>query len=121
MGLPAVIGGVLVVHSGLLASAREYGGAVIVLAAIALLGCSRHAPVSRLSAPADRSNQDGISRLGPSPRCPDRDLATANSSTVGAGPAKTTRAHAETAWSGTAQAIGPRPAAHYPGLHDARA
>jgi predicted MFS family arabinose efflux permease len=39
MGVPAVIGGVLVVHGGgLLDTAREYGGAVIVLAAAALAG-----------------------------------------------------------------------------------
>lgn len=39
MGLPAVIGGFLVVHGGgLLATTREYGIAVMVLAALALLG-----------------------------------------------------------------------------------
>jgi len=39
MGLPAVIGGYLVVHSGgLLPTTREYGLAVMVLAAVALLG-----------------------------------------------------------------------------------
>ncbi|MFC4033518.1 MFS transporter [Streptomyces polygonati] len=39
MGVPAVIGGVLVVHGGgLLDTAREYGAAVIVLAAAALAG-----------------------------------------------------------------------------------
>ncbi|MEO3810311.1 MFS transporter [Sphaerisporangium sp. B11E5] len=39
MGLPAVVAGVLVVHAGgLLGTAREYGAAVIVLAAAALLG-----------------------------------------------------------------------------------
>ncbi len=39
MGLPAVIGGYLVVHGGgLLTTTREYGVAVIVLAALALLG-----------------------------------------------------------------------------------
>ncbi|WNI16097.1 MFS transporter [Actinacidiphila sp. ITFR-21] len=39
MGVPAVVGGVLVVHGGgLLATAREYGAAVIVLAAAALAG-----------------------------------------------------------------------------------
>ncbi|HEY1539856.1 MAG TPA: MFS transporter [Solirubrobacteraceae bacterium] len=38
MGLPAVIGGVLVVHGGLLVTAREYGIAVIALAGLALLG-----------------------------------------------------------------------------------
>jgi hypothetical protein len=39
MGVPAVIGGVLVVHGGgLLDTAREYGAAVIVLAGAALAG-----------------------------------------------------------------------------------
>jgi len=39
MGVPAVLGGVLVVHGGgLLDTAREYGGAVIALAALALAG-----------------------------------------------------------------------------------
>jgi hypothetical protein len=39
LGVPAVIGGVLVVHGGgLLDTAREYGAAVIVLAAASLVG-----------------------------------------------------------------------------------
>jgi hypothetical protein len=39
MGLPAVLGGVLVVHGGgLLTTAREYGAAVIVLALLAMVG-----------------------------------------------------------------------------------
>lgn len=38
MGLPAVIGGVLAVHGGVVLTAREYGGAVIVLAALAFAG-----------------------------------------------------------------------------------
>jgi hypothetical protein len=39
MGLPAVIGGFLVVDGGgLLPTAREYGAAVMVLAALALAG-----------------------------------------------------------------------------------
>jgi MFS family permease len=51
MGVPAVVGGVLVVHGGgLLATAREYGAAVIVLAAAALagllLGGGRTAPAA---------------------------------------------------------------------------
>ena len=42
MGLPAVIGGVLVVHGGgLLATTREYGLAVMALAALALIGLVR--------------------------------------------------------------------------------
>jgi hypothetical protein len=39
MGLPAVVAGFLVVHGGgVLGTAREYGSAVIVLAALAMLG-----------------------------------------------------------------------------------
>ena len=39
MGLPAVLAGFLVVHAGgVLQTAREYGGAVMALAALALLG-----------------------------------------------------------------------------------
>jgi predicted MFS family arabinose efflux permease len=42
MGLPAVVAGVLVVHNGgVLTTAREYGAAVMVLAALALLGLAR--------------------------------------------------------------------------------
>jgi MFS family permease len=42
MGLPAVIAGFLVVHEGgLLDTAREYGVAVMVLSALALLGLAR--------------------------------------------------------------------------------
>ena len=42
MGLPAVVGGFLVVHAGgLLTTAREYGIAVMVLAALALAGLAR--------------------------------------------------------------------------------
>ena len=42
MGLPAVIAGFLVVHAGgLLSTAREYGIAVMVLAALALLGMAK--------------------------------------------------------------------------------
>ena len=37
MGLPAVVGGDLVVHGGLLPAAREYGIAVMLLAAVALV------------------------------------------------------------------------------------
>jgi MFS family permease len=47
MGLPAVIGGVLVVHDGgVLTTAREYGLAVMVLAVLALAGIAR--PRSRV-------------------------------------------------------------------------
>lgn len=41
LGLPAVIGGYLVVHGGLLSAGREYGAAVMVLSAIALLAVAR--------------------------------------------------------------------------------
>ncbi|MGH6653748.1 MAG: MFS transporter [Actinocrinis sp.] len=41
MGVPAVIGGVLIVHIGLLPAARTYGIAVMVLAAIALAAIAR--------------------------------------------------------------------------------
>jgi MFS family permease len=38
MGVPAVLGGLLAVHGGLVATSREYGAAVMVLAALALAG-----------------------------------------------------------------------------------
>jgi MFS family permease len=41
LGLPAVIGGVLAVHGGVLTTAREYGVAVMILALVALLGLAR--------------------------------------------------------------------------------
>ena len=42
MGVPAVIGGVLVVHGGgVVTTAREYGFAVMALAAVALVGLAR--------------------------------------------------------------------------------
>jgi predicted MFS family arabinose efflux permease len=45
LGVPAVIGGVLVTEvNGLLATAREYGTAVVVLAALALAGLLVHRP-----------------------------------------------------------------------------
>jgi hypothetical protein len=47
MGLPAVIAGFLLVHEGdLLATAVQYGAAVMVLAALALLGVARPARVA---------------------------------------------------------------------------
>ncbi len=55
MGVPAVAGGVLAVDSGVLTAAREYGLAVMVLAAVALLGMavptSRRAPARHLAGP----------------------------------------------------------------------
>ena len=51
MGLPAVIAGVLVVHGGgVTDTAREYGFAVIVLAALALLGALRPTPALAVEA-----------------------------------------------------------------------
>jgi MFS family permease len=48
LGLPAVIGGYLVVHDGgLVATARTYGIAVMVFAALALLGSLSRSPVVR--------------------------------------------------------------------------
>ena len=41
LGLPAVVGGFLVVHGGLLPAAREYGVAVMLLAAIAFAAVAR--------------------------------------------------------------------------------
>jgi hypothetical protein len=53
LGVPAVIGGVLVVHGGgLLATTREYGLAVIVLAALALIGLLVSRPL-RSACPAE--------------------------------------------------------------------
>jgi MFS family permease len=47
LGLPAVVAGVLVVHvGGLLATAREYGLAVIVLAGLALIGLLTSRPAT---------------------------------------------------------------------------
>lgn len=48
MGLPAVIAGFLVVHAGgVLTTAREYGIAVMALAALALLGLTLARPARR--------------------------------------------------------------------------
>lgn len=52
MGLPAVVGGFLVVHFGLLPAARAYGIAVMVLAATALIAVARPARV-KVSQPLD--------------------------------------------------------------------
>jgi MFS family permease len=60
MGVPAVIGGILVVHGGgLLTTSREYGAAVMVLAALALAG-GRARP-SRGS-PGSHGHSDSASR-----------------------------------------------------------
>jgi len=46
LGVPAVIGGVVVTEvNGLLATAQEYGAAVVVLAAVALAGLLAHRPM----------------------------------------------------------------------------
>ncbi|HEV2346285.1 MAG TPA: hypothetical protein VGS97_19455 [Actinocrinis sp.] len=50
LGLPAVIGGFLIVHGGLLPAGREYGVAVMVLAAAALVAVAR--PARRESVPS---------------------------------------------------------------------
>jgi hypothetical protein len=56
LGLPAVVGGLLVVHGGgLLPTTREYGIAVMVLAALALLGVLRP---SRRPEPAEPVNPE---------------------------------------------------------------
>jgi predicted MFS family arabinose efflux permease len=53
LGVPAVIGGVLVVHAGgLLTTAREYGIAVMVLASIALVGLVQQRQRSAAANPA---------------------------------------------------------------------
>jgi hypothetical protein len=41
LGLPAVIAGVLAVHGDVLATARQYGAAVMVLSALTLTGLAR--------------------------------------------------------------------------------
>ena len=57
MGLPAVIAGFLLVHEGdLLATAVQYGAAVMVLAALALLGVARPARVAE-AVPAARQTR----------------------------------------------------------------
>ena len=54
MGVPAVIAGFLVVHEGgLLDTAREYGAAVMVLAALALAGALRPRPTTASEAPVE--------------------------------------------------------------------
>jgi len=58
MGLPAVIAGFLLVHEGdLLATAVQYGAAVMVLAALALLGVARPA---RLAEAVPAARQTGV-------------------------------------------------------------
>jgi hypothetical protein len=65
LGLPAVIAGYLVVHSGgLITTAREYGVAVIVLAAIALVGLTL-----RRREPARAASARGGDRTTPAATC----------------------------------------------------
>jgi heme A synthase len=53
LGVPTVIGGVLVTEvNGVLATAREYGAAVILLAALALAGLLLHRPAKTPAAAA---------------------------------------------------------------------
>jgi predicted MFS family arabinose efflux permease len=53
LGLPAVLGGVRIVHNhDVFATAREYGVAVIVLATIALAGTLLRRPIAATAAPA---------------------------------------------------------------------
>jgi heme A synthase len=53
LGVPAVIGGVLVTEvNGLLETAREYGSAVILLAVLALAGLLLHRPEKPGKVPA---------------------------------------------------------------------
>ena len=55
MGIPVVIGGILVVHGGgLLSTARDYGIAVIVLAALAVAGLSRRTRTAPSTDTTDR-------------------------------------------------------------------
>ena len=72
LGLPAVIAGYVVVHGGgLLTSAREYAVAVMILAALAILGLARR-PTRQAAATTAGSSPE---RLVPAPE-PDRALMT---------------------------------------------
>jgi MFS family permease len=55
MGLPSVLGGVLAVHGGVTAASREYGGAVMALAAITLFGLALAPRAARRARPAPAS------------------------------------------------------------------
>jgi MFS family permease len=80
MGLPAVVAGVLVVYGGgVQSTATEYGAAVIVLAALALVGVlkpRRSASESSSSFGTD-APQAGQSSLAAAPRCGQPELAEA--------------------------------------------
>jgi MFS family permease len=69
-GVPAVIAGFLVVHSGdLLTTAREYGVAVMVLATLALIGVVRptlrRAPAAQVVPCPQRTNPHGLEAESP--------------------------------------------------------
>jgi hypothetical protein len=55
MGLPSVLGGVLAVHGGVMAASREYGGAVMALAAITLFGLALAPTAAQRARPAPAS------------------------------------------------------------------
>lgn len=73
MGLPAVLAGFLVVHAGgVLQTAREYGGAVMALAALALLGTLLSGAQGRVRA-SEVLQGPSLRRRGVrSPSCPSR-------------------------------------------------
>jgi hypothetical protein len=52
MGLPAILAGFLVVHSTVLHTAQEFGGAVIVLAALTVAGMTLSTVRTRARQPA---------------------------------------------------------------------
>jgi hypothetical protein len=63
MGLPAVVGGFLVVHGGgVLSTGREYGAAVMLLAALALLGLTLTRPAPTPGIEPDRAVPDRVAR-----------------------------------------------------------
>jgi MFS family permease len=58
-GLPAVLGGVRVVHAGVFTTAREYGAAVMAFAALALAGTVLRRPSEALPEPSERPSVRG--------------------------------------------------------------
>jgi MFS family permease len=67
LGLPAILAGVLVAHGGsILATSREYGVTVMLLAALAMLGLivQRHSP-RRRHAPIDHHRNPAAAACGP--------------------------------------------------------
>jgi predicted MFS family arabinose efflux permease len=57
MGVPAVLGGLLVVHAGLLAAAREYSVAIMVLSLVALVGSWAQGRAARNQSEAGQQGQ----------------------------------------------------------------